>query len=390
MVSSCGGMSEVGVVSKTLEQEGEPAGRGAPLRVLVAASGSGGHIIPALHIVRAVRALDPLSVVEFIGSGRPLEEKLIIGNGFSRHVVRLSGVKNRGLKGIVGFAYRVPRALLQVVGILRKLKPDVVVGVGGYASVLPVVMARVLGIPTWIHEAELHPGLANRVLGYFADRVSVGSPETKVRGRAQVVVTGHPVRPELAHVDATTVRGDAPKRLLVLGGSQGARGIDQAVPTIAPIAALRGLQVVHQCRPEHLDLVTNSYRAEGVSAHVVPFIDDMAGAYDWADVIVSRSGASSVAEISCVNRPTVFVPYPFQQGTHQSDNAMVLVQQGKAVLIEESQPNFPTRLRETLEGVLDRERFIAMKQAPFEARGLHAAQQIAAGISSLRRPATRS
>jgi UDP-N-acetylglucosamine--N-acetylmuramyl-(pentapeptide) pyrophosphoryl-undecaprenol N-acetylglucosamine transferase len=123
---------------------------------------------------------------------------------------------------------------------------------------------------------------------------------------------------------------------------------------------------------------------------VVPFIDDMAGAYDWADVIVSRSGASSVAEISCVNRPTVFVPYPFQQGTHQSDNAMVLVQQGKAVLIEESQPNFPTRLRETLEGVLDRERFIAMKQAPFEARGLHAAQQIAAGISSLRRPATRS
>jgi UDP-N-acetylglucosamine--N-acetylmuramyl-(pentapeptide) pyrophosphoryl-undecaprenol N-acetylglucosamine transferase len=100
---------------------------------------------------------------------------------------------------------------------------------------------------------------------------------------------------------------------------------------------------VHQCRPEHLDLVTNSYRAEGVSAHVVPFIDDMAGAYDWADVIVSRSGASSVAEISCVNRPTVFVPYPFQQGTHQSDNAMVLVQQGKAVLIEESQPNFPTR-----------------------------------------------
>jgi UDP-N-acetylglucosamine--N-acetylmuramyl-(pentapeptide) pyrophosphoryl-undecaprenol N-acetylglucosamine transferase len=383
-------MSEVRVVDQRGKDVGASDQRQPPLRVLVAASGSGGHIIPALHIVRAIRAIDPLSVIEFVGSGRPLEEKLIIGNGFARHTVRLSGVKNRGVKGVLAFAFRVPLALLQVVGILRKFRPDVVVGVGGYASVLPLVVARLLGVPTWAHEAELYPGLANQVLGYFADRISVAFPETRVRGRAQVVFTGHPVRPELAQVDSASLRGDAPKRLLVLGGSQGARGLDLAVSTIAPVAALKGLQVVHQCRPEHVDLVTNSYRAEGVSAHVVSFIDDMAGAYDWADVIISRSGASSVAEIGCVNRPTIFVPYPFQQGTHQSDNAMVLVQQQKAVIVEESQPHFPTRLRETLESVLDLERFVAMKQAPYEARGLEAANLIAKGVSSLRKPTSRA
>jgi UDP-N-acetylglucosamine--N-acetylmuramyl-(pentapeptide) pyrophosphoryl-undecaprenol N-acetylglucosamine transferase len=356
-----------------------------PLRILVAASGSGGHIIPALHIVKAVRALDPLSAIEFIGSGRPLEEKLIIGNGYQRHVVRLAGVKNRGLKGLLQFGLRLPIATVQLLALFRRFRPDVVVGVGGYASVLPVVLARLLRIPTWIHEAELDPGLANKVLSYFADRISVVFADTAVKGRAQVVVTGHPVRPELANVNATASRDGAPKRLLVLGGSQGARGLDEAVTTIAPIAKERDVEVVHQCRPDHMDLVVNAYRAEGVKASVVPFIDDMAGAYEWSDVIVSRAGASSVAEISCVNRPALFVPYPFQTGTHQSDNAQVLVAQGKALVVEETQPNFPTRLKAALEQLLSPEQYLAMKSRPHEARGLQAASAIAHGILSLRK-----
>ncbi len=356
-----------------------------PLRVLVAASGSGGHIIPALHIVRAVRDIDPLAAVEFIGSGRPLEDKLIVGNGFPRHIVRLSGVKNRGIVGALRFAVRVPVATWQISRLFSRFRPDVVLGVGGYASVLPVVLARLFRIPTWIHEAELHPGLANRVLSYFADKISVCFPETDVKGRSEKVVTGHPVRLELANVDSVAVRPDAPSRLLVLGGSQGARGLDEAVPTIAPVVRAHNVEVVHQCRGEHMDLVANSYRAEGVKASVVAFIDDMAGAYSWADVIISRSGASSVAEISCVNRPTVFVPYPFQQGTHQTDNARVLVEQGKALLVEETQPNFPKRLKEALEQVLSRDGFCAMKSAPYQARGLQAATEIARGLLSIRK-----
>jgi UDP-N-acetylglucosamine--N-acetylmuramyl-(pentapeptide) pyrophosphoryl-undecaprenol N-acetylglucosamine transferase len=349
-------------------------------RILVAASGSGGHLIPALHIMRAIKARQPNAVVECIGSGRPLEEKIIIGNGFTRHVIKASGIKRRGVLGVLRFVLVLPVALLQCIGLFRRFKPDVVVGVGGYVSVLPVVVARLMRIPTWAHEAELHPGLANRVLGYFAKSISTAFAETEIRGGAKLIFTGHPVRPELKGVDRTSVRPGGPKHLLVLGGSQGAQGLDQAISEFGALLDERGVEVVHQCRPENAELVVNAYRAAKVHASVVSFIDDMAGAYEWSDVIISRAGASSVAEISCVNRPTIFVPYPFQQGTHQTDNARALATQNKALIVEETQPEFGRRLRDALASILSEDTFRAMKNAPCEPRGLEAADAIARGI----------
>ena len=368
-----------------LGSDAQPLTGGAtrPLRFLVAASGTGGHLIPALHIVQALQAAAPGCVVEFIGAGRPLEEKIIIGNGFVRHIVSSAGIKRRNILGPLQFLIRLPRALRQISALYRAFKPDVVIGVGGYVSVLPVVVARFKGIPTWTHEAELHPGLANKVLGFFADRMSISFPETKLRGRVKTEYTGHPVRPELAQVDKDAVRADAPSRLLVLGGSQGARGLDQSVSEIAPLLAEKGVEVVHQCRPDSMEFVMNSYRASKVKASVVPFIDDMVGAYQWSDVIISRAGASSVAEIACVNRPTIFVPYPFQQGTHQTDNARSLVAAGKALLVEENEPEFGRRLREALAQLLNRDTFLAMKTRPGASRGLDAAGRIAQGILGL-------
>jgi UDP-N-acetylglucosamine--N-acetylmuramyl-(pentapeptide) pyrophosphoryl-undecaprenol N-acetylglucosamine transferase len=354
-------------------------------RILIAASGTGGHLIPALHIARAIQSGAPGAVIEFIGAGRPLEEKIVVANGFVRHVVISAGIKRRGPLGVLRFAFRLPVGIFQCIRIMRRFRPDIVVGVGGYVSVLPVVLARVMRIPTWAHEAERHPGLANRVLGYFADRISIAFAETRFRGRANTVHTGHPVRPELASVNRDGIREDAPKRLLILGGSQGARGLDNAVERCGEILAAREVEVVHQCRPENVDLVLNSYRAAKVRASVVSFIDDMAGAYEWSDIIISRSGASSVAEISCVNRPTIFVPYPFQQGTHQSDNAQVLAALNKAVIVEETQAEFGRRLAEALEKMLNRETYLAMKSAPCEPRGLGAAAAIARGIMDLAR-----
>lgn len=355
----------------------------APRRILVAASGTGGHLIPAMHIVSALRREEPTCVVEFIGAGRPLEEKLIVEKGFTRHTIASAGVKRRHLVGILQFITRLPGGVARIVSLYRSFRPDVVVGVGGYVSVLPVIVARCMGIPTWIHEAERTPGLANKVLARFADTMSIAFADTKVRGRARTVYTGHPVREELKAIDPITIGPDAPKHLLVLGGSQGARGLDEVVPHVAPLLAERKIEVVHQCRPDAMDLVVNSYRAAGVSAHVVSFIDDMAGAYAWSDLIISRSGASSVAEIASVNRPTIFVPYPFQQGTHQTDNARVLVDQKKAFLVEESQPEFPTRMQETLRNLLNPSVFRDMKGAPSAAPSQDAAATIARGILSL-------
>jgi UDP-N-acetylglucosamine--N-acetylmuramyl-(pentapeptide) pyrophosphoryl-undecaprenol N-acetylglucosamine transferase len=358
------------------------------LRVLVAASGTGGHLIPALHIVRALQAQNPGAVVEFVGAGRPLEEKLITGNGFPRHVVASAGVKRRGPLGLIQFALKLPVGVVQCASLLRRFKPDVVVGVGGYVSVLPVIVARFMGIPTWAHEAELHPGLANRVLGYFADRISISFQETRFKGRAKTEYTGHPVRPELKSVDRAARGSGEPKRLLVLGGSQGAKGLDVAVASFAEKLSAQGVEVVHQCRAENVDLVLNSYRAAKVRASVVSFIDDMAGAYDWSDVIISRAGASSVAEISCVNRPAIFVPYPFQQGTHQTDNAHALARLNKALVVEENQPEFGRRITEALEKILRPEVYREMREAPSEPRGLEAADRIAQGITALARPSS--
>jgi UDP-N-acetylglucosamine--N-acetylmuramyl-(pentapeptide) pyrophosphoryl-undecaprenol N-acetylglucosamine transferase len=238
-------------------------------------------------------------------------------------------------------------------------------------------------IPTWTHEAELHPGLANRVLGYFANTISIAFQETRIKGRAKLVFTGHPVRPELKQVETNPVGREVPKRLLVLGGSQGARSLDQAVTDLGDLLRDHDVEVVHQCRPDNAELVINAYRAAQVKASVVPFIDDMVGAYNWCDLIISRAGAGSVAEISCVNRPTIFVPYPFQQGTHQTDNAQVLAKLNKAVVVEEAEPEFGRRLREALDSLLGKERYLAMKAAPCEPKGLGAAQVIAQGIIDL-------
>jgi UDP-N-acetylglucosamine--N-acetylmuramyl-(pentapeptide) pyrophosphoryl-undecaprenol N-acetylglucosamine transferase len=354
-----------------------------PLRVLVAASGTGGHLIPALQIMQALQRAQPDGVIEAIGTGKPLEEKVIVSNGFVRHIVSAAAIKQRGPLGILRFLCTLPKGVLGCMTLFRRRQPDVVVGVGGYVSVLPVIVARLMGIPTWIHEAELHLGLANRALSFFADRISISFGETKVRGRAKPVFTGHPVRPELRGVNRSGDREGAPSRLLVLGGSQGARGLDTVISEIAPLLHDRGVEVVHQCRAENMELVVNSYRAAKVKASVVPFIEDMAGAYEWSDLIISRAGASSVAEIACVNRPAILVPYPFQQGTHQTDNARSLADAGKAVVLEETEAQFAVRLRETLARLLDPVEYKEMKKIPSEPRGLGAADAIAQGIIAL-------
>jgi UDP-N-acetylglucosamine--N-acetylmuramyl-(pentapeptide) pyrophosphoryl-undecaprenol N-acetylglucosamine transferase len=355
----------------------------SPVCVLIAASSTGGHLIPALHIANAIRERAPGARVEFIGAGKPLEESLIVNRGYVRHIIAASGVKRMGIKGLLTFCCTFPKALLQLHALFSRVRPDVVVGVGGYVSVLPVVLARLKGIPTWAHEAEKYPGLANRVLAYFNKNFSVAFEGTKLGKSLHVTVTGHPVRQELRAVDRFTTPEGPPKHLLILGGSQGARGLDTVVQEIAPILKERQIEVVHQSRPESLESVAATYKSARISAHVVSFIEDMPGAYQWADFIISRAGAGTVAEIGCVNRPTIFVPYPYQQGTHQTDNAKTLVAKEKALLVEETLPDFPRRLGEAIAEVTIPANYRRMKEAPFESGGLEAARKIAEGVLSL-------
>lgn len=351
------------------------------IKVLVAASGTGGHLFPALHIATAFKQTVPDCALEFIGSGRPLES-LIEEGGFRRHVVRVGGIKQKGIAGLIKYFAALPRNALETWRIISNLRPNVIVGVGGYVTFLPIVLGRFRGIPTWIHEAELKPGLANFFLSFISNRVSTAFASARMPTKHNVVYTGHPVRPELAALKKSFPQ--RPEKILILGGSQGAESLDRAFIELKRFIAAHKLKVWHQCRPENVDLLKAAYAESDLPADVQPFVKDMCAAYEWADILVCRSGAGTIMEVNVVNIPAVFVPYPFAQGNHQLANANVLVKQGKALLVEEGE-DFTARLKVALESLLKPEFYSAMWQKESAGRNIDAAEKIVRGCLELAR-----
>lgn len=343
------------------------------MKVLVTASGSGGHLFPARFIMEELLARG--EEVAFVGSGRELEQSILAPLNIPLHVINIVGVKNRGILGFLQFVAKTPAAYLQTKRLFEELQPELVIGVGGYASFFPVFFAWQKGIPTWIHEAELHLGLANRVLSYFADKVSVTSDTARFPiSPKKVVYTGHPIRRDI--VQGALWSGEPiPSRLLVLGGSQGARSLDCAVSSLAPWFAEHRIEIFHQCRPESQTELESVFQQHGVSARVETFVHDVVAAYAWAHVVLSRAGAATLTEIAMVGKPSILVPYPHAQGNHQFHNAMMLVEQGKAQIVEEGE-HFIERLQESLKRVFEQTFFQAQRDKAQLIRPLNGASRI--------------
>ncbi len=352
------------------------------MRFLIAASGSGGHLLPAVFIAKALQELEPTAEIRFVGSGRPLEAKVIDSRGFQRYIVPISGIKGLGIAGALKFLFRMPASVVKVWRILRDFKPDVVIGVGGYVSVFPVLLARLRGIATWIHEAEMHPGMANEFLGRISSKVSLAYMDTRIGTAESRVFTGHPVRPEMKQVTPPTQT--APQHLLILGGSQGALALDRAMINLADEVAKLGLAVQHQSRPDQIEALTSAYDAAGVTAKVFSFTDDMVAAYSWSDLIVARSGAGSVLEVGVSGRPAIFVPLPNSQGDHQIRNAESLSKTGRAVVVLEGD-GFEKRLFNAVKECVAQKRYREMVDSIWPERPLEAARAIAEGIVALAR-----
>lgn len=333
----------------------------------------------------ALKEIEPGISISFLGSGRPLEQSIFSKAGnFSIHAVPMNGIKDLGMSGLIRFLLKLPRAICQTWTLLTQVKPDCIVGVGGYVTVLPIILGRLRGIPGWIHEAELKPGLANYLLSFFAEKISVAYQNTKMPTTSNVIVTGHPVRPGLETVAASASRITPPKNIIVLGGSQGASALDEVMPTLGDFFNRHGMSVRHQCRKGSKAQLEKEYTAAGVQAEVFEFIDDMHEAYCWADIIISRSGAGSIMELGIVNKPSVLVPFRFSQGGHQVANARLLSDLGKAILCEEGD-EFAVRLREALTQVADLGTYNRMLRAPNPTRNTDAAKQIAQGVLSLKK-----
>jgi UDP-N-acetylglucosamine--N-acetylmuramyl-(pentapeptide) pyrophosphoryl-undecaprenol N-acetylglucosamine transferase len=300
------------------------------MRMIVAGGGTGGHLFPGLAVAEILAGREVQ--VLFVGSAYGIEASAVPKTRFPFRPLAVRAVRGRGIRGLLGFAWQIPVALLQAWRMIGQVRPRLVLGLGGYGSV-PVVMAAWLRrVPTVLMEQNVHPGLANRCLAYLASRVCTTFAESaRFFPAGKSVQTGNPVR-QLASAVAP-----APQQftLFVFGGSQGAHRINQSAVDAAAILEekLGGLRVIHQTGVADEEWVRRRYLEMGVAAEVLPFIDDMASAYGRANLVVCRAGATTLAELASVGKPAILVPYPFAADDHQRANAEVLVRHGAAEMI---------------------------------------------------------
>ena len=304
-----------------------------PLRILIAGGGTGGHLFPGIAVAREVLRRQPDAVITFAGTARGIEARAVPREGFALDLLRSAGLKATSLQARARGVSLLPLSGVDAWRILSRRAPDVVIGVGGYSSGPVVLAAATRRIPTLLLEQNAVPGLTNRLLARVVSSAAVTFASTVGFFGGRGFVTGNPVRPEF--FDVAPERAAGPPRVLIFGGSQGAHAINVAMVAAAPglAARSRGMEITHQTGERDLDLVKDGYRGAGVTARVEPFLFDMAREMKLADLVVCRSGATTIAELTASGRPAIFIPLPTAADDHQRVNAEVLVAAGAAELI---------------------------------------------------------
>ena len=312
-----------------------------PLNVVIAGGGTGGHIFPGIALAEAFQEMNPASRILFAGTGNRLETEAIRRTSFEHRAISAGGLKGRGLIRQTAALVKVAKGLVESLALLGTFKPDLVIGVGGYVSGPMVLAARLRGITCVLQEQNVIPGITNRMLAPLVRRIFAAFPDTRGRGvQKKMAVMGNPVRKEFFRSMDALEKGEvggAKDRftVLVVGGSQGARGINDAVTKALDHLPLERMEFVHQTGLSELPSVRSAYKARGAKATVETFFVDIANRYRTADLVICRSGATTVAEVSAMGKPAVFVPFPFATDDHQRLNALSLVDQGAAEMILE-------------------------------------------------------
>src|SRR5579871_889451 len=346
------------------------------MRILIAGGGTGGHVIPALAIARELKARYNAEVL-FVGTARGMENRLVPQAGFGLMRVKVGALKNVSLATRLRTVFDLPRAVVDSRKIINVFHPDVVVGVGGYASGPAMAAAILMHVPTLAFEPNYVPGFANKMVGHRVSAAAVHFEQTQTFfNNAQVV--GVPVRPEFFQVQP--VNRNQPPTLLIFGGSQGARAINQAMVAAAPqvLRQIPQLRIIHQTGEREYNDVQAAYKNAGIAAEVSAFIDDMPAAFARADLLLCRAGASTIAEATAAGKPAIFVPLPTAADDHQRHNAQTLVAGNAARLLPQAELT-PERLTAEIASLLqDRAELARMSEAARAFAHPDAAAKIAA------------
>jgi UDP-N-acetylglucosamine--N-acetylmuramyl-(pentapeptide) pyrophosphoryl-undecaprenol N-acetylglucosamine transferase len=350
------------------------------------AGGTGGHVYPALAVARALQ--EQSREVVWLGTHRGLESRVVPEAGIPIEWISVAGLRRKGLLTLLAAPIRLTLALLQSVSVMLRHRPAAVLGMGGFVSGPGGLAAWLTRRPLVIHEQNAVAGLTNRLLARLA-RVVLQAFPGSFSPQVAAVTVGNPVRGEiaaLAHPETRFADRDGPLRLLVLGGSQGALALNRVVPAaLARLPQQVRPTVLHQTGERTLDAAREAYAECGITAELKPFIEDMADAYGWADLVVCRAGALTVAELSAAGLPAIFVPYPAAVDDHQTSNAQSLVEAGAATLLREdalSDETLASLLKSWLTGraaLLERARRARALAQPEALRAITAACLEAAG-----------
>lgn len=344
-------------------------------RVLIMAGGTGGHIFPGLAIAKRLQK-NGIEVV-WMGTRQGQEAKLVSAASIPIHFISISGVRGKGMKDILLAPWRLTAAIWQSLHIIRKLKPDVVLGMGGFVSGPGGIACWLLRRNLIIHEQNAKPGTTNRWLARLAKKVMEGFPDT-FNKRQNVEMTGNPVRQEISSIAAPALRFQGrprPLHLLVLGGSSGAAAINRLVPEALAKLSDRP-EVRHQTGEKHIADTMAAYQQAGVSAEVLPFINEMDRAYLWADIVLCRAGASTVAELCAVGLGAILVPFPYAIDDHQTANANFMAKDGAALLLQERDLTADKLAGILREFITSPGRCETMAQAAYQLRRVDAADKV--------------
>ncbi len=307
------------------------------MKIVIAGGGTGGHLFPAIALADELKKMSKGAVISFVGSQRGLESRVVPACGYNFETLSVEGIKGRSVVRKLRAVIQAGFATLAAIKLLRRLRPDGVVGTGGYCSGPLVLAAKILGIKTAILEQNAIPGLTNRMLGKFADRIYISFEEAEdYFPLRRVVLAGNPVREDILNVKRHgRMRRSGKFTLFVFGGSQGATAVNAAwLDAIEYLTDIWGeLRVVHQTGKDGFKFAQEAYKRKGLNVELHSFIDDMASVYGSCDLIVCRAGATSIAEITALGLPSILIPYPFASDSHQDANARSLAKKGAAVVI---------------------------------------------------------